>query len=417
MSRFIIQGGNRLQGTVRAAANKNGVLPMMAATLLTDEPCTLLNVPVISDVAVMGQILQEVGADVEGIGTRELRIHCKNIHRSDVRSDLVARMRASILVLAPLVARTGRAQLGHPGGCVIGRRDVGTHMDAIHALGATVNRSDDVYRIEARELTAADIFLDEASVTATENTMMAACAAKGTTVIKHAACEPHVVDFGHFLMSMGVRIEGLGSNVITIHGGRPLRGAVYHVASDHIDVGTFAAAAAITRGSIKIEGVQPASMEMINLVLERMGVHIRFDGDCMQVDATRLRATRKITTDVWPGFPTDMASPFITLATQAEGTTLFHDWMYEGRIFFIDRLVAMGANIIICDPHRCVVTGPTPLSGKQVHSPDLRAGMALLLAGLASRGTTELTGVELVERGYEDIVSRLSTLGASIEKV
>lgn len=417
MSVFVIRGGRRLTGVVQAAANKNGVLPMMAATLLTDEPCTLRNTPAISDVAVMAEILQELGAEVTGVGSRELWICCRKVDRHEVRPALAARLRASILVMSPLVARLGTARLGYPGGCVIGRRDVGTHMDAIEALGATVVREDEHYRITAAHLHGRAIFLDEASVTATENTMMAACASAGDTVIKHAACEPHVVDFGNFLLSMGADIEGLGSNVIVVHGGRPLHGADYQVAADHIDVGTFAAAAAMTGGSVCVQGIDAAAMEMIVLVLQRMGVEVTMNGDCLEVRPSRLRATRKIGTDVWPGFPTDMASVFIALATQADGMTLVHDWMYEGRMFFVDRLVSMGADIVLCDPHRCAVSGPTALHGRRVHSPDLRAGMALVLAGLAADGTTEISGAELVERGYEDIVSRLCAVGADIEKV
>jgi UDP-N-acetylglucosamine 1-carboxyvinyltransferase len=417
MAAYIIHGGNPLHGTVRAAANKNGVLPIMAATLLTDEPCILRNVPVISAVRVMAEILCELGADVQGIGTQELRICCSGVNRNEVRSELAIRERGSILVMSPLVARLGGAKVARPGGCVIGRRDVGTHLDAIEALGAVVEQEHDYYAIRAPKLCGTTIFLDEASVTATENTMMAACAADGTTIIKHAACEPHVVDFGNFLIAMGAQIEGLGSNVVTIHGGRSLHGASYAIGPDHIDVGTFAAAAAMTGGDLTIEGIDATSLDMIVLVLRRMGVDVSFTGDCMTVSSGRLQAVRKIGTDVWPGFPTDMASVFVALATQADGTTLIHDWMYEGRMFFVDRLVSMGAGIILCDPHRCAVSGPTQLHGKRVHCPDLRAGMALVLAGLAADGTTEITGAELVERGYENIVARLASIGACLEKV
>lgn len=417
MSRFLIEGGNRLRGTVRAAANKNGVLPMMAATLLTDEPCVLRNVPVISDVRVMGAILQDLGAEVEGLGTRELRICCKHVNRNHVRHDLAARLRASILVMSPLVARMGAAHIGKPGGCVIGRRDVGTHTQAIAALGATVVADPDYLSVQADQLHGASIFLDEASVTATENTMMAGCASTGSTQIKHAACEPHVVDFGRFLQAMGAHIDGLGSNVITIEGSRQLHGTEFCVDADHIDVGTFAAAAVITGGDVEIEGINPQALDMIGLVLERMGVDISVKDTCLRVRCGKLVAARKIATDVWPGFPTDMASVFIALATQAEGMTLIHDWMYEGRMFFVDRLVSMGADVVLCDPHRCAVSGPTPLHGRKVHSPDLRAGMALVLAGLAADGTTEIGGAELVERGYEDIVPRLTAIGARITKI
>ncbi len=420
MAGFRVEGGQRLRGTVRAAANKNGVLPMMAATLLTDEPCEIHNVPLINAVLVVGQILQGLGAEVQGLGTRTLRICCKGVREHRVRGNLVAEERASVLVMGPLLARTGMVEIGRPGGCAIGRRDIGTHLDALEALGATVRPARDAVNIRARELVGASIFLDEASVTATENTMMAACASRGTTVIKHAACEPHTVDFGRFLQAMGAELSGLGSNVLTIEGGRPLNGTSYTVAADHIDVGTFAIAAAVTGGSIDIEGVNPEQLEMIGLILDRMGLRLQFKGECrccLHVEPGDMVGTRKIDSNIWPGFPTDLISPMITLATQCRGTTLIHDWMFESRMFFVDRLVAMGANIVLCDPHRCVVTGPTPLHGERVDGPDLRAGMALLLAGLSAEGASEIRGAERVERGYEDIVARLSSLGAKIEKV
>lgn len=419
MPGFLVEGGAPLRGTVRAAANKNGVLPMMAATLLTDDVCELRNVPLINAVLVLGQILLDLGACVEGLGTSTLRIRCKGVRQHWVRPDLVALERAAVLVMAPLIARTGKVTMGRPGGCAIGRRDVGTHLDALETLGAQVDSVRETVSIHADRLIGRTIFLDEASVTATENTMMAACAAEGVTVIKHAACEPHVVDFGRFLEAMGAEIHGLGSNVLTIQGGRPLHGANYAVAADHIDVGTFAIAAAVTGGSIDIEGVNPEQLEMIGLILSRMGVTLRFNGEercCLHVEPGDLVATRKVDSNIWPGFPTDLISPVITLATQCRGTTLIHDWMFESRMFFVDQLVGMGANIVLCDPHRCVVTGPTRLQSTQLDGPDLRAGMALLLAGLAAEGTSEVRGAERIERGYENIVPRLSALGAHIQR-
>jgi UDP-N-acetylglucosamine 1-carboxyvinyltransferase len=417
---FLIEGGPPLRGTVRAAANKNGVLPMIAATLLTDDICEIRNVPLINAVLVLGQILQGLGACVEGLGTSTLRICCRGVREHRVRPDLVAQERASVLVMAPLIARTGRVQMGRPGGCAIGRRDIGTHLDALEALGARARTLREEVSIHADRLIGCTIFLDEASVTATENTMMAACAADGVTVIKHAACEPHVVDFGRFLMAMGANIAGLGSNVMTIQGGLSLHGATYTVAADHIDVGTFAIAAALTGGSIDIEGVNPDQLEMIGLILQRMGVVMQFRGEhqcCLHIEPGDLVATRKVDSNIWPGFPTDLMSPVITLATQCRGTTLIHDWMFESRMFFVDQLVGMGANIVLCDPHRCVVTGPARLSGTRLDGPDLRAGMALLLAALAADGTSDVRGAERIERGYENIVPRLSALGANIQRV
>jgi UDP-N-acetylglucosamine 1-carboxyvinyltransferase len=393
---------------------------MIAATLLTDETCELRNVPRINDVVVMGRILQELGAEVTGLGTSTLLINCSGVHSSTVRRDFAEAIRASVLVISPLVARTGHVDIGRPGGCTIGRRDIGTHLEALEALGAEVQSLRESTRVHAERLQGATVFLDEASVTATENTMMAACAATGTTTIKHAACEPHIVDFGRFLISMGAEISGLGSNVLTIEGGHRLHGTTYTVAADHIDIGTFAIAAAVTGGSIDISGVDPDQMEMIGLILERMGVTLAYSGDkrqCLHVEAGELVGTRKVDSNIWPGFPTDIVSPMITLATQARGTTLIHDWMFESRMFFVDRLVSMGANIVLCDPHRCVVTGPSKLHGARVDGPDLRAGMALLLAGLAAEGTSDIRGAERIERGYEDIESRLTALGANIQKV
>ncbi|MCL4541131.1 MAG: UDP-N-acetylglucosamine 1-carboxyvinyltransferase [Chloroflexi bacterium] len=418
MSGFLVEGGQRLKGTVRAAANKNGVLPMLAATLLTDEVCTIHNVPRINAVHVLVEILRALGADVREPAPGTLAICCRGVHQYHLPADLVSQERGTVLFMAPILGRTGRLITSRPGGCAIGRRDISTHLSALEDLGAKVSDHRKTFSVNADTLHGATIFLDEASVTATENTMMAATLAEGVTVIKHAACEPHVVDFGRFLISMGGAIQGLGSNVLTIQGGRPLHGTDYTVAADHIDIGTFAIAAAVTNGDIDIEGVGPENLEMIALILQRMGVHMEFRGEqCLHVERGDLVATRKIDSNVWPGFVAPYSAPTITLATQCRGTTLIHDWMFESRMFFVDQLVNMGANIVLCDPHRCVVTGPAPLHGLRVNGPDLRAGMALLLAGLMAYGTTEVRGAEQIERGYEDIVQRLSNLGASIEKI
>lgn len=417
MSRYVVEGGVALRGTVEAAANKNAVLPIMAATLLTDDECVLTNVPQITDVVVMGNLLRDLGARVDGLGSKELRICCASVRETTLNPELVGRMRASVTLLAPMLARRGHVRTRHPGGCVIGHRDIGTHLDALTALGARVSVTDSEYEIEATRLIGTSIFLDEASVTATENAVMAGCMAEGRTIIKHAACEPHVEDFCRFLVSMGARIKGIGSNVIRVEGVQALHGAEHRISTDHIDVGTFAVAAALTGGDLTIRNVVPEHFEMIDLVLRRMGVHLELGDGMLRIRPSELVATKKIATDPWPGFPTDLASAFIVMATQARGTTLIHDWMYEGRMFFIDKLVAMGAHIVLCDPHRCVVTGPTQLRARTVYSPDLRAGAALVLAALAAQGSSEIHDVELVERGYEHLVDRLSALGARIEKV
>ncbi|HVC79320.1 MAG TPA: UDP-N-acetylglucosamine 1-carboxyvinyltransferase [Chloroflexota bacterium] len=417
MSRYVVQGGVALEGTVEAAANKNAVLPIMAATLLTDDPCVLTNVPQITDVVVMGNLLRELGASVEGLGSKTLRICCADVRETTLNPNLVRKMRAAVTLVAPLVARLGRARTTHPGGCVIGRRDIGTHLDALQSMGARVTEVDGVYDITAAKLLGANVFLDEASVTATENAVMAACLAAGQTVVKHAACEPHVEDFCRFLLQMGAKIKGVGSNVIRVEGTEALHGTEFRISTDHIDVGTLAIAGALTGGNLTIRNFVPQHFEMIGLVLRRMGVDFEEGEGTLHVRPSELVATRKVATDPWPGFPTDLASVLIVLATQAAGTTLIHDWMYEGRMFFIDKLVNMGANIVLCDPHRCVVTGPTPLRPRTVYSPDLRAGAALVLAALAAQGTSEIHDVELVERGYENFVDRLGALGARIEKV
>ena len=417
LARYIVDGGSPLHGTVEAAASKNAILPIMAATLLTDDECVLTNVPQITDVIVMGNLLRRLGADVEGLGGKTLRICCRDARETGLAADLVGRMRASVVLIAPLLARLGRVETAHPGGCVIGRRDIGTHLEALEALGATVREVNGCYITEARELHGASIFLDEASVTATENTVMAAALATGRTTIKHAACEPHVADLCNFLVKMGARIDGIGSNVIHVDGVDRLHGAEHNIISDHIDVGTFAVAAAVTGGEVSIRNVIPDTMEMTNLLLARMGVEVDWPEETtMRVRPGRLVGAKKIDTDPWPGFPTDLASVMIVLATQAHGTTLVHDWMYEGRMFFTNQLIGMGAGIVLCDPHRCVVTGPTPLQGRTAHSPDLRAGAALTLAALAAEGRSEIYDVEFVERGYENFVDRLSALGARIEK-
>ena len=417
MSRYVVKGGAALQGTIEASANKNAILPMMAATLLTDDECVLTNVPQITDVVVMGKLLRELGARVEGLGSKELRICCASVRDSNLNPHLTKKLRASVTLLAPLLARQGHVRTNHPGGCVIGRRDIDTHLDALCAMGARVGELEDAYDITADHLVGANIFLDEASVTATENTVMAACLASGRTVIKHAACEPHVEDFCTFLVHMGAHITGIGSNVVTVDGVPELHGTTFRISTDHIDVGTFAVAAALTGGDVVIKNFVPADFELIGLVLRRMGVSMEIGEGTLHILPSEIVATRKIATDPWPGFPTDLASAMIVLATQASGTTLVHDWMYEGRMFFIDKLVSMGANIVLCDPHRCVVTGPTPLRRGTVYSPDLRAGAALVLAGLIAHGSSEIHDVELVERGYENFVDRLSALGALIEKV
>lgn len=418
MARFVIEGGRPLHGTIDVEANKNAVLPMMAACLLTDDDCLLDNVPRIADVATMTAILQELGATVEQLDAHSLRINCRDLSRATPPAHLVERLRASIVLMGPLLARFGRAAMPHPGGDAIGTRSIDTHIGALTALGAQFSTSEDVY--EARLGSTSDdcyIFLDEASVTATENAMLLASAQARTTTIRNAASEPHIENLAALLVKMGACIEGAGSNVLRIRGADRLHGARDRVWPDHIEAGTFAALAAACKSEITINNVVPGHLEMPLLILEKMGLRYTLDGCRMCVFPSELRAAKKIQTGIWPAFPTDLASIFIVLATQASGMTLVHDWMYEGRMFFVDRLVQMGAKIVLADPHRAVVSGPSELRGREFPTPDIRAGIALVMAGLIARGRSEIEHAEVIDRGYERIDERLRSLGANITRV
>ncbi len=418
MAKFIIKGGKKLKGTVKISGNKNAVLPLMAATLLTNEECVLENVPKIGDVLVLGEIIKELGAKIEGLGTNRLIINTRGVNKYHLNPNLVQKLRASILLLGPLLVRFGKARLKHPGGCMVGRRAVGTHFDALAALGAKTITSEEDYESEVKNPHPANIFLDEVSVTATENAMMMASLIPGTTVIDDAACEPHVEDLANFLNLMGAKIRGAGTNRIVIEGARKLRGANFKIGPDYIDAGTFAIVGAVTKSKISILGVKEKDLPMIILYLKRMGVRCEVKGNVLTVFPSVLTAPKgKIQTRPWPGFPTDLMSPFIVLATQAKGTTLCHDWMYESRMFFVDKLITMGANITLCDPHRVLVSGPTKLRGKILESPDIRAGMALVVAALCAEGESVISNVEIIQRGYEEVEARLKLLGADIRKV
>lgn len=418
MAKFIIRGGKKLKGKVKISGNKNAVLPLIAATLLTDEECVLENVPKIGDVFVLAEIMKDLGAEIKGLGTDSLIINTKGVNKYSLRSDLVQKLRASILLLGPLLARFGKARMRHPGGCMVGRRAVGTHFDALEALGARTIIGEEDYESEVNNCHPGHIFLDEASVTATENAMMMAALIPGTTVIDDAACEPHIEDLGNFLNLMGAKISGLGTNRIKIEGAKKLKGANFKIGPDYIDAGTFAIIGAVCKSEISIGEVREKDLPMILLYLRRMGVKCEVKDNILTVLPSKLIAPGgKIQTRPWPGFPTDLMSPFIVLATQAEGVTLCHDWMYESRMFFVDKLIAMGANITLCDPHRVLVSGPTKLRGKVLESPDIRAGMALVVAALCAEGESEIRNVEIVERGYEEVEERLKLLGADIRKV
>jgi len=417
MAKFEIEGGIPLRGKIKVAGNKNSVLPCLAACILTDETCVLENVPQISDVLVLAKIMKKLGAKIEGLGTSRLTINCKNLHSFELDPNLVSQLRASILLCGPLLERFGKVSFRHPGGDVIGRRSIQTHILALSALGAKFKRKLDDFFGEAKQLNGQRVFLDEASVTATENAVMAAVLAKGKTIIKNAASEPHVAELCRFLSKMGAKINGVGSNLLEINGVTKLKGAEHKISSDHIEVGTFAIAAAITNGEIEITDIESDDMDPIIHVLSKMGLKSRFENRSLFIFPSRLKAVSKVTTGIWPAFPTDLMSCLIVLATQAEGITLLHDWMYESRMFFVDKLISMGANVIIADPHRVLVYGPTKLRGQILDTPDLRAGMALILAGLAASGKSIIDKIELVERGYERIEERLGKLGARIRRI
>ena len=421
--RYKVRGGRALKGVIRPAGNKNAALPILAATLLADGPCELENVPRIRDVESMLELLAHLGASVEWFGPNAVRIDTKGVQAKPLDPKLCARIRASILLAGPMLARFGRVTLPPPGGDVIGRRRVDTHFLALERLGALVNVGAD-YTVEAKALIGTDIFLDEPSVTGTENALMAAVAAKGRTVMRNAAAEPHVQDLALFLNALGAQIEGIGSNVYTIEGGRPLTGTRYEIGPDHIEIGSFIGLAAVTNGDITIEGVRGDDLRATLLGFERLGIRPRLDGHTLYVDANQERRVRpdlgghvpKLEDGPWPAFPADTMSTTIVAATQCEGMLLVFEKMFESRLFFVDKLIGMGARIVLCDPHRAVINGPSKLRGGTVESPDIRAGMAMLLAALCAEGNSVINNAGQIERGYEDIVARLNALGADIQR-
>jgi len=419
---FVIEGGHPLSGRVRASGNKNGALPVLAACLLTDEPVTLGNLPRIRDVETMMGLLSSLGAEVEWVGANEARIHAQDIsHEPD--DHLASRIRASFLLAGPLLARLGRASVPPPGGDVIGRRRLDPHMHAFAELGASFDVNGR-YELSGR-LQGAHIHLDEASVMATENAVMAAALAPGRTMISNAASEPHVQDLCRFLTALGAKIEGIGSNVLHVVGVERLFGGSYAIAPEHIEVGSFIGMAALTGGDITIEGVAPDDLWPILPVLRRLGIEVDLGDDWLRVPPEQELvivddlggAIPKIEDGPWPAFPADLTSIAIVVATQARGTVLIFEKMFESRLFFVDKLVSMGARIILCDPHRVVVTGPAPLYGQRMSSPDIRAGMAMVIAALCAEGTSTIGDAYQIDKGYERIDERLRRLGAHIERV
>jgi len=422
--RFLVRGGRPLRGTVRPAGNKNAALPILAATVLADGPMELENIPHIRDVETMLALLVDLGASAEWTGPNAVRVDTRAVRPKPLDPALCARIRASILLAGPLLARFGSVTLPPPGGDVIGRRRVDTHFLALEQLGASVMVGDR-YELEAKGLTGSDIFLDEPSVTGTENALMAAVQAKGRTHLRNAACEPHVQDLARVLVAMGAQIEGIGSNVYTVEGGKPLHGARYTIGPDHIEIGSFIGLAAVTNGEITIDPVRPEDLRSTLLGIERLGIRPRVDGTRLTVAADQERRIRpdlgghvpKLEDGPWPAFPADVMSTTIVAATQCAGMLLVFEKMFESRLFFVDKLIGMGARIVLCDPHRAVISGPSQLKGGIVESPDIRAGMAMLLAALAADGSSTIHNIGQIERGYERIDERLRALGAEIERV
>jgi UDP-N-acetylglucosamine 1-carboxyvinyltransferase len=421
---LVIEGGNPLTGHIRASGNKNGALPIVAACLLADEPVTLSNVPRIRDVETMLELVCVTGASAEWIGSNEVRVDPRGLSSYDVDPVLAERIRASFLLAGPLLARLGRASVPPPGGDVIGRRRLDPHIHALQRLGARVEL-DTRYEMETDGLRGADIFLDEASVMATENAVMAAALSPGETTIANAACEPHVQDLCRFLVSLGAEIEGIESNLLRIHGVERLRGGDWAIAPEHIEVGSFIGLAAVTNSDLTIEGVEPRDLSSILAAFNRLGIQVEVGDRSLRVPPHQELVIQndlgdqvpKIEDGPWPAFPADLTSIAVAVATQAWGTVLVFEKMFENRLFFVDKLVSMGARIIVCDPHRVVVSGPSRLYGQRLTSPDIRAGMAMLIAALCANGRSVIGNVAEIDRGYERIDDRLRAVGAQIERI
>ncbi len=426
MEKFVIEGGVPLSGTITAAGNKNGALPIIAACLLTEERVVLRNVPPIADVRVMLELLASLGAEVGWLGHGVVSIDASNVNSTTLDYALASRIRASFLLAGPLLARFGKATMPPPGGDVIGRRRLDPHLDAFRALGAEVHNNAKIeFVAPALGLTPCDFLMDEPSVMATENALMAAALTRGTTVIRNAASEPHVQDLARMLVSMGAPIDGIGSNVMTVHGVGALRGTTHSIAPDHIEIGSFMALAGVTGGELTIKDTVPQDLRMIRLVFEKLGLRSELRGSDVIVpggqkleivnDAGGVQPT--VQDGPWPKFPADLTSIALALATQSEGSVLIHEWMFESRLVFVDKLQSMGAAITICDPHRAIVVGARKLRAARVESPDIRAGMAMLMAALCADGVTEIGNIRQIDRGYERIDERLRDLGARIARV
>ena len=419
MSKFLITGGTKLNGVIKVSGSKNSALPLLAASLLGDSPSVFTNVPVIKDVEVMGRLIEKLGAKVEGLGTGTLKINPGSLSSYELDPALTERIRGSVILAAPLIARFGKAIITPPGGDQIGERLLDTHFSMMQKFGVKIKKENGKYLLSWDKKKEGNIFLEEASVTATEMALMLGSNTKGDIVLEDVASEPHVVDLADYLNKSGMKIKGAGTNTVRISKGKLLKGVSHRVIPDHIEGATLAIAAAITGGKVIIKDVVYEHYKIILNYLSQMGVSYKFAGkDAIQILPSKLVAKRrKFQTRPWPGFPTDLMSPFIVLATQTKGTVLCHDWMYEWRVFFVDDLISMGANIFIADPHRVIVTGPTKLNAEKVFCKDIRAGISIILAALVAEGVSTIDNVEMVERGYERIEERFKNLGAKIKRV
>ena len=417
MATLLIEGGERLSGRIHVEGNKNSALPLLAACLLTEDECVLHNVPRIGDVEVMARLLLDLGAEVDGIGTTTLRVRCPAVIKDDPDPLLVGRLRGSVLLLGPLLARRGRVRLAAPGGDFPVRRTIDTHLAALRAMGART-AGEPGHAIDAPDgLTGVSMYLDEASVTGTETALLAAACASGPSEIRHAATEPHVTELCRFLQAMGVGISGEGTSTIRVEGAARRGGATHTLWGDYIDAGSWAVIGAITGGSVEVTGARADDVEVCAAVLRRLGVQVTFDDQRLLVEPSALRGAGRITTGLWPSFPSDLVSLVTALATQAQGSTLVHDWMYELRLFALDQMSGMRADLFLCDPHRIIVSGPSRLRGRQLDSRDLRSGMSLIAAALAAEGESRVSPLETVERGYSRLVERLQSLGAKVTRL
>jgi UDP-N-acetylglucosamine 1-carboxyvinyltransferase len=424
MNQYLIEGGYPINGTIQASGNKNAALPCIAAALLTDDPVILRNIPDIEDVQVMLAIYRALGGEVQALAPNTYQLKVGDIRISEIPLEYARKIRASILFAGPLLTRTGKAILPPPGGDIIGRRRLDTHFLALTELGAAV-KSNGAFIFTAPLLAGTDIFLDEASVTATENAIMAAVLAKGNTLLTNAASEPHVQDLCRMLVSMGAHIEGIGSNILSIEGVQKLAGCDFEIGADFMEVGSFIGLAAVTRGDLFIQGPLVRDLRPTKIAFGKLGITWEHEGATLHVPKQQSLEVNfdfggmipKIDDAPWPGFPPDLTSIITVVATQVTGTVLIHEKMFESRMFFVDKLIAMGARIVLCDPHRAVVSGPAKLAGSELHSPDVRAGMAMVIAAMCAEGKSIIRNVYQIERGHENLVPRLSSLGGRISSI